>query len=156
MDATSGTHDIARNLIHRPWILFDQSNHRPMESDTEQLPMDLSPNACRPKGVIRGCPNCSDCLKVTARWHPEDPRREVLEKVPVFHPTEEEFKDTLKYIVSIHSKAEPYGICRIIPPPSWQPPCLLKQKSIWECTEFITQIQRIDGLQVQCAQKNHG
>lgn len=75
----------------------------------------------RPKGTARGCPNCSNCLKVdipfyfnaphcyrhehvsyifvclfievliqvTARWHPEDARSEVLEEAPIFHPTEE-------------------------------------------------------------------
>ncbi|KAK4281297.1 hypothetical protein QN277_012813 [Acacia crassicarpa] len=137
-------------LRHRPWIHFDQSDHDLEKSDTEQFPQGFSSNACRPKGVTLGCPDCSDCVKVAARWHPEDARRDVLDEAQIFRPTEEEFKDTLEYIASIRSKAEPYGICRIIPPPTWQPQCLLKEKDIWENSKFVTQIQRIDGLQVQC------
>lgn len=56
----------------------------------------------------------------------------------------QEFSDTLKYIESIRLKAEPYGLCRIIPPPSWQPPCLIKEKSIWEYSKFVTEIQQFD------------
>ncbi|XP_061343442.1 putative lysine-specific demethylase JMJ16 [Gastrolobium bilobum] len=140
-------------LMHRPWIILDQSNQKPEESHTEHLPMDIPSNACRPKGTIRGCPNCSNCLKVTARWNPEDARREVLEEAPIFHPTEEEFKDTLKYIASIRSRAEPYGICRIVPPTCWKPPCLLEEKNIWENSEFVAQVQRIDGHQIQHAKE---
>lgn len=62
-----------------------------------------------------------------------------------------EFKDTLKYITSIRSRAEPYGICRIVPPPCWKPPCFLEKKNVWENSEFVAQIQRIDGHQVQHA-----
>ncbi|XP_054815387.1 putative lysine-specific demethylase JMJ16 isoform X3 [Prosopis cineraria] len=140
-------------LKHRPWILFDHSNCDPEKSNTEDFPQGFSSNACRPKGVSLGCPDCNDCLKVTARWCPEDARRDVLDEVQMFHPTEEEFKDTLEYIASIRSKAEPYGICRIVPPPSWQPPCLPDEKNIWENSKFSTKIQRIDGLQVQCQQE---
>ncbi|KAL2321058.1 hypothetical protein Fmac_030027 [Flemingia macrophylla] len=118
-------------LMHRPWIILDHSNHcKPEESRTEHLP------------------------RVTARWQPEDSRREILEEAPVFHPTEEEFKDTLKYIASIRSRAEPYGICRIVPPTCWKPPCVLEKSSIWEKSEFVAQIKRIDGHQVQHAQEN--
>lgn len=59
----------------------------------------------------------------------------------------QEFEDTIKYIASIRSKAEAYGICRIVPPPSWKPPCPLKQKQIWENSKFSTRVQRIDKLQ---------
>ncbi|KAI4301085.1 hypothetical protein L6164_034401, partial [Bauhinia variegata] len=143
-----------RSIIEdRPWIVFDRSNSNPEESDTEKLPMDLPLNDCRPKGVTCGCPDCSNCLKVTASWRPKDARRDVLHEAPIFRPTEEEFKDTLKYIASIRSKAETYGICRIIPPSSWQPPCLVKENNIWESSEFVTQIQRIDGLQVLSTQE---
>ena len=64
-----------------------------------------------------------------------------------------EFKDTLKYIASIRSRAEPYGMCRIVPPTCWKPPCSLEKKNIWEKSEFVAQIQRIDGHQVQHAQE---
>ncbi|CAK7346382.1 unnamed protein product [Dovyalis caffra] len=150
MDATTDTIDVAtlkRSCQHRPSMLHDQKNHNKVESDYEQVDMDLSSKTCLPKGVARGCPDCGNCLKVTARWRPEDARKDVLEEVPVFHPTEEEFRDTLKYIASIRLRAEGYGICRIVPPPSWHPPCLIKEKNIWETAPFVTQIQRIDGLQ---------
>ncbi|XP_054815437.1 putative lysine-specific demethylase JMJ16 isoform X7 [Prosopis cineraria] len=76
-------------LKHRPWILFDHSNCDPEKSNTEDFPQGFSSNACRPKGVSLGCPDCNDCLKVTARWCPEDARRDVLDEVQMFHPTEE-------------------------------------------------------------------
>ncbi|KAL0401389.1 UNVERIFIED_CONTAM: putative lysine-specific demethylase [Sesamum latifolium] len=85
--------------------------------------------------------------QVTAKWHPEEARRPDIEEAPVFYPSEEEFEDTLKYISSIRAKAETYGICRIVPPPSWKPPCPLKESNIWENSKFTTRIQRIDKLQ---------
>ena len=42
MDTERGIDDIAaynQILTHRPWILFDQSNHKPEKSHTEHLPM---------------------------------------------------------------------------------------------------------------------
>ncbi|VFQ97411.1 unnamed protein product [Cuscuta campestris] len=84
--------------------------------------------------------------KSLARWNPDEARRPIIDEAPVFFPTAEEFEDTLGYIASIRRKAEGYGICRIIPPPSWSPPCLLQEKSVWEC-EFSTRIQQIDLLQ---------
>lgn len=64
----------------------------------------------------------------------------------------QEFEDTVKYIASICPRAEPYGICRIVPPPSWQPPCLIKERSIWEEPTFVTHIQRIDEIRNQSYQ----
>ncbi|KAI3768119.1 hypothetical protein L2E82_18551 [Cichorium intybus] len=75
--------------------------------------------------VIRGCKECSNCQKVIAKWRPEEARMPDLIDVPVFYPTEKEFKDTLKYISSIREKVEGYVICRIVPPSSWKPPCPL-------------------------------
>ncbi|XP_042054007.1 putative lysine-specific demethylase JMJ16 isoform X3 [Salvia splendens] len=100
-----------------------------------------------PKGIIRGCESCKNCQKVTANWRPEEARRPDLEAAPVFYPSEEEFEDTLKYISSIRAKAEIYGICRIVPPRSWKPPCPLKEREIWEKSKFATRVQRIDKLQ---------
>lgn len=160
VNKTDKSTNIVPNEIytHRPWILLDQSSkHKPQESHNDHLPMvKLNPhtNSSLPKGTVFGCPNCSNCIKVLARWHPEDVRREDLGEAPIFHPTEEEFKDTLKYIASIRSRAEPYGICRIIPPTSWKPPSILEEKNVWENSEFVAQIQRIDGHQVQPAPEN--
>ncbi|KAH9729329.1 putative lysine-specific demethylase JMJ16 [Citrus sinensis] len=140
---------LKRSLRNRPWILYEQSDNNQKESNFEQPVEELSSRATLPKGVIRGCPDCSNCLKVTARWSPEGAKNDVLEEAPVFYPTEEEFSDTLKYIASVRLKSEEYGICRIVPPPSWKPPCLVKENDIWKSSKFVTQIQQIDGLQNQ-------
>jgi len=59
----------------------------------------------------------------------------------------QEFEDTLKYIASIRPMAEPYGICRIVPPSSWNPPCPLKENDVWENSKFATRIQKVHKLQ---------
>ncbi|KAK6150177.1 hypothetical protein DH2020_017702 [Rehmannia glutinosa] len=58
-----------------------------------------------------------------------------------------EFQDTVGYIATIRSKAEAYGICKIVPPPSWRPPCPLKDKKFWDHAKFSTRIQQVDLLQ---------
>ncbi|XP_058002667.1 putative lysine-specific demethylase JMJ16 isoform X2 [Hevea brasiliensis] len=140
---------ITRSLRRRACINYGQlgNNSSEDESDSAKLNQNLSLRYHLPKGVIRGCAQCRNCQKVTATWCPEYARRPDLEDAPVFYPTEEEFEDTLKYIASIRPKAEPYGICRIVPPPSWKPPCPLKEKSIWEGSTFATRVQRVDKLQ---------
>ncbi|WZZ78978.1 hypothetical protein YC2023_099550 [Brassica napus] len=85
--------------------------------------------------------------KVIARWLPDEAQRPTVDEAPVFSPSLEEFEDTLAYIEKIRPLAEPYGICRIIPPSTWKPPCRLKEKSIWEHTKFPTRIQTVDLLQ---------
>lgn len=61
----------------------------------------------------------------------------------------QEFKDTVQYIASISAEAEPYGICRIVPPHSWRPPCPLKDSEKRRTTMFPTRVQRLDKLQVR-------
>lgn len=137
--------NITRSLKRRPWINYTPSDgNSGDESETKQS-CSLRPSL--PKGVIRGCSECANCQKVLTRWRPEEARRPDLEAVPVFYPSEEEFKDTLNYIASIRPHAEKYGICRIVPPPEWKPPCPLKEKKIWEKVAFATRVQRVDKLQ---------
>ncbi|CAK7341125.1 unnamed protein product [Dovyalis caffra] len=139
---------VTRSLRRKPWIKYGHLDScSEDESDSAKLNQNLSLRPRLPKGVIRGCPQCSNCQKVSARWHPEYPRKPDIEDAPVFYPTEEEFEDTLKYIASIRPKAEQYGICRIVPPPSWKPPCPLKEKTVWEGSTFATRVQRVDKLQ---------
>ncbi|KAJ4834158.1 hypothetical protein Tsubulata_008141 [Turnera subulata] len=140
------TEKVTRSLRRKPLINYGQlsTEDEPDSGKINQNPL-LRPRL--PKGVIRGCPECSNCQKVSAKWRPEYSCRPALEDAPVFYPTEEEFKDTLRYISSIRPKAEPYGICRIVPPPSWKPPCPLREKTIWEGSKFATRVQRVDKLQ---------
>ncbi|CAK9140611.1 unnamed protein product [Ilex paraguariensis] len=149
IDTASNVIDIAklkRSLKRRPWILHNQLDYNPEESGSEEIDMNLPLKNCLPKGAICGCSNCGGFHKVSARWRPEETCMPILEEAPAFHPTEEEFKDTLKYVESIRQQAEQYGICRIIPPPSWQPPCLIKEKNTWERSKFTSRVQRIQKL----------
>ncbi|GJN29055.1 hypothetical protein PR202_gb17246 [Eleusine coracana subsp. coracana] len=149
--STSLSETCRKSLRNRPPIDYSRFDHiADEESDVDVAEKDISSVRHRqqfPKGVLRGCPTCADCQKVVARWNPSGGRRPVLDEAPVYYPTEEEFQDTLKYIESIRPTAEPYGICRIVPPPSWKPPCLLKEKNIWECSKFSTRVQKVDKLQ---------
>jgi len=63
-------------------------------------------------------------------------------EAPVFHPTEEEFANPLAYVARIRPLAEPYGICRIVPPSSWSPPHALDFNSL----SFPTKRQPIHRL----------
>jgi len=94
-------------------------------------------------GLYRDCPTCNRkflvteiefhvnlCLqKLEEKNQPKQPKpttfhdRFKVDKqyksiplAPEFRPTEEEFKNPLEYINSIRHKAQPYGICKIIPP----------------------------------------
>lgn len=41
---------------------------------------------------------------------------------PVFFPTVEDFQgNPLEYVERIRPQAEKYGICKIVPPPGWNP-----------------------------------
>ncbi|KAK1308203.1 putative lysine-specific demethylase JMJ14 [Acorus calamus] len=144
---------LTRPLRQRPWVNYSQFDNSSDESDLELFDEDIPPPRCLPKGVTRGCAECSTCQKVTAGWRPEEACRPDLMDSPVFFPTEEEFKDTLKYIASIRQKAEPYGICRIVPPSSWKPPCPLMENETWEKAKFSTRIQQINKLQNRCSVK---
>ncbi|KAF3436140.1 hypothetical protein FNV43_RR23232 [Rhamnella rubrinervis] len=124
MSGMTGNAILKRTFRQTARIVIDPANHNNEESDIEQ------------------------CDKVTARWRPADAITDVLREAPVFHPTEEEFRDTIDYVAKIRPLAETNGICRIVPPSSWNPP----ETDISVSSTFITQIQRIDGVEVPCSQ----
>jgi [histone H3]-trimethyl-L-lysine4 demethylase len=45
-----------------------------------------------------------------------------LAEAPTFRPTAEEFKDPIQYIQQIREEGQKYGIAKIVPPDSWNPP----------------------------------
>jgi histone demethylase JARID1 len=121
----------------------------PLESEIKE---DMSlknhpPDKDKDKDTIMEQPSSPRHRKVVARWLPDEAQRPIINDAPVFTPSLEEFVDPLAYIEKIRPLAEPYGICRIIPPSTWKPPCRLKEKSIWEQTKFPTRIQTVDLLQ---------
>uniref|UniRef100_H2Y6C4 [histone H3]-trimethyl-L-lysine(4) demethylase n=1 Tax=Ciona savignyi TaxID=51511 RepID=H2Y6C4_CIOSA len=61
---------------------------------------------------------------------------------PVFEPNEEEFADPLGYINKIRPIAEKAGICKIRPPPHWQPPFAIDVENF----RFTPRVQRINEL----------
>lgn len=66
-------------------------------------------------------------------------------EAPVFCPTEEEWKDPLGFIRSVRAEAERWGICKIRPPPAWQPPFALDVDRF----AFTPRIQRLNELEAK-------
>jgi histone demethylase JARID1 len=65
-------------------------------------------------------------------------------EAPVFYPTPEEFAlGPLEYISKIRPLAEPHGICKIIPPNSFQPPFAVAVEGF----RFTPRIQRLNELE---------
>eukprot|EP00035_Acanthoeca_spectabilis_P024670 m.454862 g.454862 ORF g.454862 m.454862 type:complete len:892 (+) comp20757_c0_seq1:166-2841(+) len=77
------------------------------------------------------------------RTQASKPVFEAVPTCPVYHPTAMEFAEPLDYIASIRDEAEKFGICRIVPPPQWQPTCQVSETS--EFT-FRTRLQHIHRL----------
>uniref|UniRef100_A0A182QGU4 [histone H3]-trimethyl-L-lysine(4) demethylase n=1 Tax=Anopheles farauti TaxID=69004 RepID=A0A182QGU4_9DIPT len=66
-------------------------------------------------------------------------------EAPVFKPSEEDFKNPLVYINKIRPMAEKYGICKILPPSSWQPPFTVDVEKL----TFTPRIQRLNELEAE-------
>lgn len=66
-------------------------------------------------------------------------------EAPVFEPSTEEFHDPLGYIAKIRPIAEKSGICKIKPPPNWQPPFAVDVDKF----KFVPRIQRLNELEAK-------
>ncbi|KAG5835344.1 hypothetical protein ANANG_G00242890 [Anguilla anguilla] len=64
---------------------------------------------------------------------------------PVFEPTWEEFSDPFAFINKIRPIAEKTGICKVRPPPDWQPPFACDVDRL----HFTPRIQRLNELEAQ-------
>lgn len=74
---------------------------------------------------------------------PKRPKGLGLPSAPVYRPTTEQFKNPLEFIASIRHEAEQYGICKIVPPPEWQPEFQIDTENFL----FKTRIQSVSELQ---------
>ncbi|TGZ72831.1 hypothetical protein CRM22_001841 [Opisthorchis felineus] len=66
-------------------------------------------------------------------------------EAPIFRPSDEEFKDPLAYLMKIRNIGTKTGICKIIPPKSWNPPFAVNMKEF----TFTPRIQRLYELEAQ-------
>ncbi|XP_037540623.1 lysine-specific demethylase 5B-B isoform X2 [Nematolebias whitei] len=64
---------------------------------------------------------------------------------PVFEPSWEEFRDPYAFINKIRPIAEKTGICKVRPPPDWQPPFACDIDKL----HFVPRIQRLNELEAQ-------
>jgi len=71
------------------------------------------------------------------------PLFEDVPQCPTYYPTALEFAEPLEYIASIREEAEKFGICRIVPPPQWQPKCQVSESSAFL---FQTRLQHVHRL----------
>ena len=53
---------------------------------------------------------------------PKPQRMFGLQEAPTYRPTAEQFKDPVAYMQSIREEAQQYGIIKIVPPETWNPP----------------------------------
>ncbi|KAH6944276.1 hypothetical protein HPB50_002564 [Hyalomma asiaticum] len=64
-------------------------------------------------------------------------------EAPMFEPTPEEIKDTMPYIAKSRPIAEQTRICKIRPPPDWQPPFAVDMENC----KFTPRVQRLNELE---------
>ena len=68
----------------------------------------------------------------------------IIPMAPTYYPSTEEWRDPFLYIAKIRPDAEQYGICKIVPPVEWNPPCLIDMHNP---KQFPTRRQEIHTLQ---------
>uniref|UniRef100_H3AVW4 Guanine nucleotide exchange factor MSS4 n=1 Tax=Latimeria chalumnae TaxID=7897 RepID=H3AVW4_LATCH len=94
---------------------------------------------------------CADCEVGPIGWHCLEDKKSfyvALDRVkhcPVFEPSWEEFADPFAFINKIRPIVEKTGICKVRPPPDWQPPFACDVDSL----HFTPRIQRLNELEAQ-------
>lgn len=69
-----------------------------------------------------------------------------LEEAPTYRPTEDEWKDPMEYMRKIAPEARSYGLCKIIPPDSWNPPFAIDTQVRSSDTSSVDHVRTARGL----------
>ncbi|KAG5842586.1 hypothetical protein ANANG_G00179200 [Anguilla anguilla] len=118
-------------------------------SSTERRPPPPPPRPGPPRRRAASLPQPASPPR-PAPHRPAEPKAErersragwaSLTEVPAFRPGSREFQDPLAYLDSVRAQAEPYGLCRVVPPADWRPECKLKDEM-----RFVTQVQHVHKL----------
>eukprot|EP00954_Amorphochlora_amoebiformis_P026783 1381351-Amorphochlora_amoeboformis.AAC.1 len=102
------------------------------------------------------------CLEILGDTTLHDPKMKSIQGsckkdipfAPTLTPSEEEFKDFYTYLSKISTEATRYGVCKIIPPASWNPNFMVPEGS-FSCTEQKISSIALNGRAVQIDNERH-
>lgn len=95
------------------------NNHTIPLSARRAEPLDMSTVERRGQGQA---PLRLPPMRVPGEQRPKKSRVFEIPDAPIYRPTDEEFRDPMEYIRKIAQQGSKYGIVKIIPPDSWNPP----------------------------------